>query len=654
MPRSHRLWHASLAVVFVLGATGLLDASPPAGQTGASAPAITQEPVDPPAHINFVDGSAVLERDGQPDTAPLNMPLLSGDRIRTENGRVEILFADGSTLHLDLHSSVDFQSDELIRLREGRVRLAIPGPSRTVSYRIDAAAGFAQVGQPGDYRVSLLKGCEEELELAVLRGAADLITEGGRTALRAGERARACANSAPSYAFAFNSASWDAFDRWSETRRDQRFTASAQYLPAEVRPYSASLDQYGSWQYESSYGYVWYPTVAASWRPYYYGRWAPLPAYGWTWIGHDPWAWPTHHYGRWGFSAGLWFWIPGSIWSPAWVSWAYAPGYVSWCPLGYNNRAVFGLNVGYGYGYGHGYGYNSWHGWAVPRQNFGHGFVHAGGPGVAVPRGGFASGTSAPNTRGVAVPRSTVPIRTVGAAVARGSSSVATFRSSPGGTPVYTNLPRTQSRVGTAPSYVGTAPASDGRRAASPDGSIDRAQAAPRSGQPAASGPGASARVSPPAEAAPTAGTISSPRSPGGYGAIERAPARTAVPRADPYAGAYRSPGGIASDRGTPMAPPQGMPERAPIPRADPRPSEAASGPRAIPRGYESAPPPSAYRPPAGVERGAPEASRPSAPPPSAAPRTESHPGAAPPPSGQRSSGGQPSGGARSGGRGGV
>src|SRR6185436_45467 len=154
----------------------------------------------------------------------------------------------------------------------GRVRLTIPGPARPVSYRIDAPAAFAQIAQPGDYRVSLLAGPDAEVELAVLRGAADLVTDGGRTALRAGERALARANTAPSYAFAFNSAAWDAFDRWSETRRDQRAGASAQYLPEEVRPYSTSFDQYGSWQYDSSYGNVWYPTVASTWRPYYYGR----------------------------------------------------------------------------------------------------------------------------------------------------------------------------------------------------------------------------------------------------------------------------------------------------------------------------------------------------------------------------------------------
>src|SRR3954467_13309302 len=84
---------------------------------GTVAPAIAQapEPIaaqtgvsDPPAHVSFVDGTAVLERDGQRDSSPLNMPRLAGDRLRTENGRVQILFADNSPLHLDTNTTIDF------------------------------------------------------------------------------------------------------------------------------------------------------------------------------------------------------------------------------------------------------------------------------------------------------------------------------------------------------------------------------------------------------------------------------------------------------------------------------------------------------------------------------------------------------------------
>ena len=88
-----------------------------------------------------MDGAVLLERDGTIDDSPGNMPLVAGDRVRTRSGRAEILFADGSTLHLDNNSAIDLQFDDLIRLLEGRVRLSIPGEPRAVSYRIDAPHG---------------------------------------------------------------------------------------------------------------------------------------------------------------------------------------------------------------------------------------------------------------------------------------------------------------------------------------------------------------------------------------------------------------------------------------------------------------------------------------------------------------------------------
>ena len=411
-----------------------------------------------PAHISVVDGAALLERDGQSESAPASMPLLAGDRLRTQNGRVEVLFGDGSTLHLDTNSTVDFQSDEVIRLLDGRVRLNILAPggaNRNVAYRVDAPSAWVQIARSGEYRISVLGGNDArgaEVELAVLRGAADLVNEDGRTSLGAGERAFARAGAGPSVSYVFNSASWDGFDRWSEGRRDSRLGVSADYLPETVQTYASTFNDYGYWQNEPTYGYVWYPRVRAGWRPYYYGRWTTLRPWGWTWIGSDPWAWPTHHYGRWGFSAGSWFWIPGRTWGAAWVSWAYAPGYVSWCPLGWNNRAVFGFNVGV---YG-GYRYDPWNAWTVvPHSGFGHGYVN-----VNVvnrtridvrTRSSFVVRDSAPDYRGYAVPRSSAPIRSVG--VRGAPPSGATPRTEPRG-------PRPGARSA-APAIATAAPGTD-------------------------------------------------------------------------------------------------------------------------------------------------------------------------------------------------
>jgi hypothetical protein len=182
-----------------------------------------------------------------------------------------------------------------------------------------------------------------------------------------------------------------------------------------VRPYSSAFDRYGSWRHETSYGYVWYPTVSPGWRPYFEGRWASLPAIGWTWVGSNAWAWPTHHYGRWGFSAGAWFWIPGRTWGPAWVSWAAAPGYVSWCPLGWDNRPVASF-VGGAYS---SVRHDPWRAWTVvPHHRFGTGYVHAsfvGGSRIDPrTRGAFVVRPTAPEIRGYAVPRNAAPIYAAG------------------------------------------------------------------------------------------------------------------------------------------------------------------------------------------------------------------------------------------------
>ncbi len=194
-----------------------------------------EQPVEAPAHISAVDGAALLERDGKSEAAPASMPVLPGDRVRTQAGRVEVLFNDRTTLHLDGNTIVDFQSAGVVRLLAGRVRLNIPG-ERAASYRVDAPTAWVQIANPGEYRVSILGGDRDaEVELAVIRGAAEIVNEDGRTMVSAGERAFARAGAAPSSAYVFNSAAWDDFDRWSETRRTARLGVSTEYL-AGIRP----------------------------------------------------------------------------------------------------------------------------------------------------------------------------------------------------------------------------------------------------------------------------------------------------------------------------------------------------------------------------------------------------------------------------------
>jgi len=295
-----------------------------------------------PAHLAVVDGRATLEREGRLENAEENLILLAGDRLRTERGRVEVLFADGSVLDVDEDTEIDLMSDVLMRLINGRVRLEIARAASTTDYRVDAAGGAVLIRTAGEYRIAAGdRSADPEVDVTVIRGSAELSNDYGRTLVRAGTRAVATARLAPSLPYVANSAAFDAFERWSDDRRRDRLgLESAQYLPTEVRYYAGAFDQYGSWGYEPSYGRVWYPRVSTGWRPYSAGRWSFSAYFGWTWVGGDRWSWPTHHYGRWGSSSGRWYWIPDRRWAPAWVAWGGAPGYVSWCPLGFDGRPV--------------------------------------------------------------------------------------------------------------------------------------------------------------------------------------------------------------------------------------------------------------------------------------------------------------------------
>jgi uncharacterized membrane protein YgcG len=100
------------------------------------------------------------------------------------------------------------------------------------------------------------------------------------------------------------------------------------------RVFYEGLAPYGHWEWVPEYGRVWVPAVAPGWRPYVWGRWE-LTDWGWTWVSDDPWAWAAYHYGSWGFTVGVgWFWVPGPIWAPAWVTWRWGFGYCAWAPIG--------------------------------------------------------------------------------------------------------------------------------------------------------------------------------------------------------------------------------------------------------------------------------------------------------------------------------
>ncbi|MDP9002519.1 MAG: hypothetical protein M3O46_20705 [Myxococcota bacterium] len=125
--------------------------------------------------------------------------------------------------------------------------------------------------------------------------------------------------------------------------------------PAALTDFRDTLDAYGSWVEDPTYGTTWVPSpsvVGADFTPYQTaGHWAYDDDY--TWVSDYSWGWAPFHYGRWVYGGGLgWEWIPGREYAGAWVSWRYGWGdwgYVGWAPLAPTWCWHRGVAVGIGF-----------------------------------------------------------------------------------------------------------------------------------------------------------------------------------------------------------------------------------------------------------------------------------------------------------------
>lgn len=105
-------------------------------------------------------------------------------------------------------------------------------------------------------------------------------------------------------------------------------------VAVSVSFFHQQLTPYGRWVVAGSYGNCWVPGgVAASWSPYVDGQWL-YTDYGWTWASNDRWGDIPYHYGTWAWVSPYgWVWVPGTVWAPAWVTWAYTDDYIGWAPV---------------------------------------------------------------------------------------------------------------------------------------------------------------------------------------------------------------------------------------------------------------------------------------------------------------------------------
>jgi hypothetical protein len=330
----------------------------------------TSDPGEVPARLRHFEGTVSIQRAavGTTESALNNLPVSKGDRVWTDaDGRVEIVFNDGSTLWLDHSTTIDVVSlrprlrdpEAILRLWSGSVYLQRPlPPTGTVlkELRVDSGAGSAIVESQGLFRIDV--DDQQRVWLSVYDGMADLISGGLIESLSAGEQSYAELDSAPAHSVSFNTAEQDDFADWrgrlvAQNAPTERYVREVtNYVPQEIVHHAYDLEGYGNWTYYDAYdSWGWRPTVAVGWSPYRNGRWVYSWS-GWVWVPFSQWGYVTGHYGRWDYvGSNGWCWFPGRRWGPAWVQWYVSPHHVGWAPLNRYNQPVVNINV-YGDVYG--------------------------------------------------------------------------------------------------------------------------------------------------------------------------------------------------------------------------------------------------------------------------------------------------------------
>ena len=119
---------------------------------------------------------------------------------------------------------------------------------------------------------------------------------------------------------------------------DEADVESADSQQQAMAEFSPQLAPYGRWVDDPYYGRVWVPArsvVGPEFRPYVSGgHWELTADDDWYWVSDYPFGGVTFHYGRWAWlSVGYWGWVPGYVYSPAWVDFRIgSTGYVGWGP----------------------------------------------------------------------------------------------------------------------------------------------------------------------------------------------------------------------------------------------------------------------------------------------------------------------------------
>ena len=323
----------------------------------------------PEAKHDGNDPVVIREGEESPQVAELNFPLLPGDTIRTSGSRrCEIQLDTGTIIRLDLNTELKIETvmAKSLSSRNKVTNFLLNRGEMYIMYKKYNYPEIFQVITPtasaklNHSTVALIRVVEDGgTDIQVKRGKAFVLYGANEESLESDtvKKSMSLVISGDHQALPGEYEQNVDFDSWNDDI-NKNFTElhdGMSVIPKPIQRYPRAVvyfaqkysSMYGEWIWDDLYGYVWrtdfndyYP--GGTWQPYYFGQWREVNGQLF-WVPVESWGWVPYHLGLWVWNRNRgWLWIPGSSFSPAWVSWSFFGEYCSWRPWSFSDWYLAG------------------------------------------------------------------------------------------------------------------------------------------------------------------------------------------------------------------------------------------------------------------------------------------------------------------------
>jgi hypothetical protein len=244
-----------------------------------------------------------------------NMPIVEGEKLKTDDGYAEVEFEDNTTMRLAPNSQVDFS---LLALRSSGAKASTMNVVKgTVYVDTESTKGNEFLLVAGETKMTVapsthlrLQVNESRTVVSVFNGNVE-VRRGGETTEVGKKQSLTVGADQMTMAKKVQGEPYDEWDKESIDYHKRYAAANAAVAGGNAFGLS-DLNYYGNFINAGGSSF-WQPYfIGAGWSPYANGLWAYYPGAGYSFVSPYPWGWLPYHSGTWSFFPGYgWGWQPG-------------------------------------------------------------------------------------------------------------------------------------------------------------------------------------------------------------------------------------------------------------------------------------------------------------------------------------------------------